>query len=59
MIIWVIISKHFYRGKIFYHEKDAQNVVTRMKLFIMVRNLYWKFKTATAKNLEVTKYNPV
>ena len=43
----------------FYHEKDAQNVVTPVKLFIMVSNLYWTFKTATTVNLDVTIYNPV
>ena len=32
----VIISLHFYRGRMFYHEKDAQNVVTPVKLFIVV-----------------------
>ena len=50
----MIISLHFYRGRMFYHEKDAQNSVTQVKLFIMVWNLYWKFKTATTVNLDVT-----
>ena len=59
IIIWVIISLLFYRGKMFYHEKDAQNVVIWVNHFIMVWNLYWKFKTATAVNLDVTKYNLV